>query len=592
MQSEATLRPVPSAKQVPSSAPPARPWPALVFVSVFWALLFAVGALEKPYFYGFIFGMAAPALLLLAFGAWWWTRRRVRFSARLYGCALVVGTGVLAAFFCDRSVWFLLPTLGLPIVLTVCTLWMFLVGNSAGIGSQLVLCALVTAVWTCFPLIRVDGDDADLRADMRWRWNPTEEDLFLTERAARRVALSPAAQPPITATAGDWTGFRGPDREGISSAAVVAADWSATPPKLLWRQRVGPAWSSVIVIGERLYTQEQRGERETVICYEAATGKELWTHEDPVRFKETVSGAGPRATPTFAESRVYTLGATGILNCLDAVTGRRHWSRDITADAGATVPMWGFSGSPLVVGDLVIVYAGGDQGKSLLSYKAATGGAPVWTAAAGNSSYSSPHLARLGGTSQCLMLSDDGLTAVDPATGSVLWRHGLAMPGAPRTLQPHAVGSDQLVVGSLAGPGVARIQVKQDGQTWSVSDLWESTRMAPEFPDFVVHDGYMYGFDLSTFCCLDAATGKRAWREGRYGRGQVLLLSGPSLLLVLSETGEAVLLAANPRAHEVLGRFQALEGKTWNHPVIAHGRLYVRNAQEMACYELGVSTQR
>jgi outer membrane protein assembly factor BamB len=591
MQSGTTLHPSAPAEQAPpKTAQPARPWPALVFLTVFWALCFAVGGLEKPYFYGFIFGMAAPALLLLAFGAWWWTRRRVRFSARLYGFALVLVSGVMAAFFCDRTIWFVLPTLGLPLVLTVCTLWMFFAGNTAGIWSRLVLCALVAATWACFTLIRVDGNDGDLRADVRWRWNPTEEDLFLTERTQRHVTPSPAAEAPLAATAGDWTGFRGPDREGISGMAVVAADWGATPPKLLWRQRVGPAWSSVIVIGERLYTQEQRGERETVVCYEAATGKELWTHEDPVRFKETVSGAGPRATPTFAESRVYALGATGILNCLDAVTGRRHWSRDIAADAGATVPMWGYSGSPLVVGDLVVVYAGGDQGKSLLAYKA-TGGAPVWTAAAGNSSYSSPHLAQLAGTPQCLMLSDDGLTAVDPATGSVLWRHGLAMPGAPRTLQPHAVGAGQLVVGSLAGPGVARIQVNQEGQTWKVSDVWESTRMKPEFPEFVVHDGYIYGFDLSTFCCLDAATGKRAWREGRYGRGQVLLLSGPSLLLVLSETGEAVLLAANPRAHEVLGRFQALEGKTWNHPVIARGRLYVRNAQEMACYELGISAR-
>jgi outer membrane protein assembly factor BamB len=154
-------------------------------------------------------------------------------------------------------------------------------------------------------------------------------------------------------------------------------------------------------------------------------------------------------------------------------------------------------------------------------------------------------------------------------------------------VQPHLIGETQLVVGTLSGLGVSKIDVTPDGPAWKVNQLWETTQMKPEFPDYVVHQGHVYGFDVSLFCCIDAATGKRCWKAGRYGRGQVMLLADQSLLLVLSETGEAVLLTANPERHEVLGRFRALEGKTWNHPVIAHGRLYVRNAEEMACYELG-----
>src|SRR5262249_29600164 len=181
---------------------------------------------------------------------------------------------------------------------------------------------------------------------------------------------------------------------------TIATDWDTIPPRLLWRQRVGPAWSSVIVVDGRLYTQEQRGEQEAVVCYEAQTGRELWAHGDAARFWESVSGAGPRATPTFADGRIYALGGTGILNCLDAATGERHWSHDIAADAGTRPPQWGFSGSPLVTDGLVIVFAGGDGDKNLLAYRADTG-KPAWAAPARGTSYSSPQLVTLAGQRQC-----------------------------------------------------------------------------------------------------------------------------------------------------------------------------------------------
>lgn len=133
---------------------------------------------------------------------------------------------------------------------------------------------------------------------------------------------------------------------------------------------------------------------------------------------------------------------------------------------------------------------------------------------------------------------------------------------------------------------MALIQVGRDGSGWKADPVWETVKMKPEFTDFVVHQGHIYGFDLATLCCIDATSGDRCWRDGRYGRGQVVLLADQGLLLVVSEYGKVILLTANPERQEELGRFQAIRGKTWNHPVIAHGRLYVRNAEEMACYEL------
>jgi outer membrane protein assembly factor BamB len=338
-----------------------------------------------------------------------------------------------------------------------------------------------------------------------------------------------------------------------------------------------------VVVGDRLFTQEQRGEAEAVVCLDVATGREVWAHQDAVRFWEGVSGAGPRATPTFADGRLYTLGGTGVLNCLDAATGERQWSRDVVAEAGAKVPMWGLANSPLVVDGLVVVFAGGENDKGLLAYRAATGD-PVWTAAAGQG-YSSPQLASLAGESQILFLSDHGLTALEPATGKVRWEHVASVPGVWRAIQPHAVGSAQVLFGS-EDLGTVLLDVTRAEGSWAATQRWSSRGMKPAYNDLVVHGGFVYGFDGPMFCCVDVATGQRRWKQGRYGHGQMLLLADQPLLLVLSESGEAVLVAANPEKHEELGRFQAVDGKTWNHPVIAHGRLYVRNAQEMACYEL------
>jgi outer membrane protein assembly factor BamB len=556
---------------------------------LFWAAFVVIGAFEKPYFIGFLYSMAAPALLLLLFSIWWWSNRRIALADRVYGCLLVVGTGVAVAPFCHKSIWFGLPTIGLPLALTVLTLWMLLIQWTGFAWRRLGLLVALALTWAYFALIRIDGINADLQSTTRWRWTPTAEEVFLADRDREANVASraprPATHAPVILSAGDWPAFRGAEREGVIAGITIATDWNTAPPKLLWRKRVGPAWSSVIVIGGRLFTQEQRGEQETVVCYEASTGTELWVHGDSARFWETVSGAGPRATPTFAGRRLFTLGATGILNCLDPGTGQRFWSRDVTAEAAAKPPMWGYASSPLVVDDKVIVFAGGESDRNLLAYLTESGEL-AWAAAASHDSYSSPQLVTIGGQRQCLLLGDHGLTAVDPATGNPLWQYGWVMAGAPRAVQAHLLDTSHLVAGTLSGPGVALVDISRERNEWKITQVWSTTQMHPEFPDFVVHRGYAYGFDGAFFCCLDLASGKRRWKEGRYGRGQVMLLPAQSLLLVISEQGEVLLLAADPERHHELGLFRALEGKTWNHPVIAHGRLYVRNAEEMACFEL------
>jgi outer membrane protein assembly factor BamB len=586
---------------VPSDRQPVQPaaeavqrprvWPAIVLLGLFWAFTLVCRWIEMPLFVRFMSQLISVSLLLLLFTGWWLVNRRRGWVERFLGLGAVAAGGAAAAFLADRTLPVItLLLLAVPWVFTAWAVWLLVARGAAPPIRRLGLLAVLFLSWGAFTLVRMNGLTGDLDPDVYWRWSRTAEDLYRAERtaaggpaAAPSAAVVPAPAPSLRP--GDWPGFRGPERDGVVHGVRIATDWDTTPPRPLWRRRVGPAWSSVAVVGDRLYTQEQRGDAEAVVCLDAARGREVWAHEDAARFWDAQSGAGPRATPTFADGRVYALGGRGTLNCLDAATGERKWARDLIADSGAKVPIWGFSCSPLVEQGVVIVFAGGEGPKGLLAYHADSG-EPAWSAATGRNSYSSPQPATLGGRPQVLFLSDGGLTAVDPASGAVLWEHAGGGPGMPPSIQPHPVGDGQVLFPITKDPGLELIDVGPGEDSGSPARRWTSRDLQPSYNDFVIHDGSLYGFDGSLFCCVDVKTGKRRWKDGRYGHGQVLLLADQPLLLVTAESGEAVLVAVNPERHEELGRFQAINGKTWNHPVIAHGRLYVRNAEEMACYEL------
>src|SRR5262245_38936289 len=249
----------------PAPGPAVRPrrWPPVAFVAAFWALALVVGRLEKPYFIGFLYGMASVAVLGLCFLAWWAANRRVRLADRLGGLALVAGgCGAVGPLVHPSLGWFGLLTTGLPVVLTACTAWLLLARKLPAAWVRPGLAVVVLLAWGYFALLRVDGLDSGLHATVRWRWTPSAEDLFVSEhRAGAGVDTTPAAASAWVPSPGpdDWTGFRGPERDGVLRGVRIATDWEANPPRLRWRQRVGPAWSSLVVLGDRLFTQEQRG---------------------------------------------------------------------------------------------------------------------------------------------------------------------------------------------------------------------------------------------------------------------------------------------------------------------------------------------
>jgi outer membrane protein assembly factor BamB len=357
----------------------------------------------------------------------------------------------------------------------------------------------------------------------------------------------------------------------------IETNWSASPPVELWRRPVGPGWSSFAVHGNLLYTQEQRGDDEVVSCYNGKTGEPVWIHRDAARFFESNGGAGPRATPTLGSGRAYTFGATGILNALDAGDGTVVWSRNVASDTGTPVPYWGFSSSPLVVDDLVIVAAAGQ----LAAYDLATGD-PRWSGPA-DEGYSSPHLATIDGVAQILLISNAGTISVAPTDGKVLWQH--PWKGFP-IVQPAVTADGSVLIAASSASGTRRIAVAHGPGGWTVEERWTSLALKPYFNDFVVHHGHAFGFDARILACIDLKDGERKWKGGRYGNGQLVLLPDQDLLLVLSEEGELALVKATPDQFTELARFKAIEGKTWNHPVLAGDVLLVRNGAEMAAFKL------
>lgn len=562
---------------------PPRYWPGVVLVAAYWIFELFCRRLELSMFALFFSRMGVLALLILCFSIWWLTNRRIGRRERWFAAAVILVGAAVAIPLSTMGLWVI--AIGLPYVFTVGLVWLIVSKRASPRLRRWGLWAAVWVVWGCLSLLRVDGLSGDQQSDIHWRWEPTAEELFLRERKdATPDAPSQATATVVEWVAGDWPQFRGLNRDGRVKEGKLNLDWKTSPPRLLWKKRVGPSWSSLILAGGRLYTQEQRGPMEAVVCYEAATGRELWVHEEQGRFEEGVSGPGPRATPTFAGGRIYATGAGGKLSCLDAADGRAIWTRDLVADSGAAVPQWGFSGSPLVVAGWVVAFAGGPNDCGLLAYRAETGEL-TWKVATGKITYSSPQVVSLDGAKQILFPSDRGLAGIEPSSGAVLWEYSLEKEMTQPAIQPHVIGDTKVLIPS--SDGLSLLTVRHQKDAWTAERIWRSRALRPAFNDVVLHEGAIYGFDEGIFCCIDLQTGKRRWKEGRYGHGQVLLLADSSLLLIMTESGQVVLLEANPVEHKELGRFQALKGKTWNHPIIAQGRLYLRNSEEMACYELG-----
>jgi len=566
---------------------PLRRWPAVLLIAVIWGLK-AIPWLFPDESAGlFVLFMFGP--LVCAFGLllWWAFASRATAKERIVGLVGVLAIAAAALALADQSVRSFIVILSFlaPIGFTAFAAALVLLGNLRSTKRTWLALAASVVAFGGWDFVRYDGMTGEYDSAFAWRWSPTAEDEYLARLANRPE--TPVTRPPVPAApleSPDWPGFRGPKRDASVGGVVLETDWQAHPPKEVWRREIGPGWSSFAVAGDFVFTQEQRGPEETVVCLDAATGEERWGRGYESRFFESIGGAGPRATPTLAGGKLFALGAEGLLRCLDPLSGEVAWKRDLRAEAKREPPIWGFSSSPLVTDGVVIVHAGGEGDNGVLAFDAGTG-EPRWGVPAGDHSYSSPHLARLAGRAVVLILTNRGLTAIDAAEGKIVWEHPYVMKSYG-ALQPLVVDATDVIAGLSQVDGTLRLRASSDGVETTVETAWHSRDMKPDFNDFVAVDGQLYGYDGKIFSCVDLATGHRRWKKGRYGAGQVLALPDAKQLLVLSESGEIVLLNATPEKLDELARFKVLDGKTWNHPVLVGDRLYVRNGEEAACFEL------
>jgi len=597
---------------------PLRLWPGVAAVTLQWLGMFVV-PLFTPQFggTGILVGVGAGLLVLL----WWLFFSRAPWSERLGAIVLIVISVAIAKRLVHPSIangmmGFMVYLYSVPVMSLALVAWAAASRAFSIAGRRASFAAAMLLAFMALMLVRTNGVTGDAMSDFEWRWTPTAEERLLARAEAiptkpvvsetNKPALSapevprvegPAlSEPGLTRVEGaasepeparvEWSGFRGPARDSVVRGVRIETDWARTPPVELWRRPIGPGWSSFAVSGNRLFTQEQRGEDEMVSAYDTKTGAPVWTHRDAARFWESNAGAGPRATPTLSNGRVYTHGATGILNALDARDGSVIWSHNTASDTSTNVPEWGIASSPLVVGDVVIAAAAG----SLAGYDRATGKLR-WLGPKGSGfAYSSPHVTTIDGVTQIVFVNGPGIVGVAPSDGTVLWTHKW---GGDSIVQPAVLEGGDLLIGSGSGlaanSGVLRLTITHDAGGWSAKERWATTALKPYFNDFVVHAGHAFGFDGSILACIDLADGTRKWKGGRYGHGQLVLLPEQNLLLVLSEDGELVLVSATPDKFTELARVPAIEGKTWNHPVLAGDILLVRNGEEMAAFRLSLT---
>ena len=575
--------------EMPAKIAPLRVWPALLIIAIAWALRYGAAMFQEPSFgvrMTQIMGPGAVSLLVLV---WWIGFSRATIKERIFGTIGLLVVAAATAFPQHKSVFgFGTLMFAVPCGMTAFAIGCFLLRSTPTrlIGS-LLFALFGFGYWA---LVRTDEITGNFDTTQRWRWEPTPEDQFLAsldsigESTAHNMSFDPAclAESP-------WPGFRGADRSGATPGVTLDTDWNTTPPVEKWRIRVGPGWSSFSIAGDRLFTQEQRGEKEAVVCYNTDTGKQIWIHEDETRFWEVIGGAGPRATPTLTSNGMYTLGANGTINRLDPADGKVVWSKDLQELAERVPPTWGFSSSPLVTDGVVIVHAGGEEQLGLFAFDEQTGEV-AWTAPSGNHSYSSAQRATLDGIDCVLMLTNEGLEIFDPVDGKVLGQHEWFFAGY-RVVQPLVVGSSDVILGTPMGEGTQRINATWDGGKFTTEEVWAERGMKPYFNDYVQHKGFLYGFDNGIFACVNLEDGTRTWKRGRYGHGQAVLLPDCDLLLVATEKGAIKLLQANPDKHDELASFELFNSRVWNHPVLVGNRLYIRNADEAVCVELATKSE-
>lgn len=493
-------------------------------------------------------------------------------------------------------------------------LWVFLCSPMSRKAALIIGIPLAVLVIGRFAAIRRIDWTGDMVPTFVWRWEKTQDEVL---DEYRNSALTTTLTPDeIVITPEDSPGYRGIDRSGIVVGPPIRQDLNGSPTEL-WRHPVGGGYAGMAVVDNLLVTIEQRKADEVIVCYDATTGQEIWTHSYQAHFQEAMGGPGPRTTPTIHGNHVFTMGAFGDVFCLNLIDGTPVWHVNSLQQFGLPNNTWAMSSSPLISGEHVIINVGGLEGNGLVAY-AISDGSLIWqtdglpkpermkdfdtgSAAVAESDkksvpgYASPFLATLQGVEQIINLDGVAVHGHDPQTGEVLWSHPFKNAPNVNVAQPLIFDDGRVFLSASYDVGALMIQVsKSEAGAWSTEELWSNLFLRCKFTTPMLIDGYIYGLDEGRMVCIDPETGKRVWKgarsglRGKYGHGQLLLADGQ--ILAMAETGEVVLADVSKEGLDEVWQFNALpESKTWNPHTLVRGRVFVRNAKEMAAFDLNAS---
>ncbi|MEM7350421.1 MAG: PQQ-binding-like beta-propeller repeat protein [Acidobacteriota bacterium] len=410
---------------------------------------------------------------------------------------------------------------------------------------------------------------------MRLLYRPS----FLLLVAALSLLCLPLAGDSAT---DDWPGFRGPNRDGISTETGLLTAWPDGGPQQLWKVSVGGGFSGLTAASGKLFTLFSHGGRELVAALDAGSGKVLWRYDLDQERRDRF-GNGPRSTPTVEGGMVYAVSALGQLVALKADKGEKVWGHDLRRTFGARIPEWGVSASPVVEGDLLLFDVGGKPGHSIVAFDKRTGEV-AWSAETDIPGYALPISFSVGGVRQTVFFTGSNVVAVDPASGKTLWKKAWKTAYDVNAAAPLFIAPDKLFVSSGYDTGATLFRIAAAGGKASATEVWKTRGMKNQFSSSIYHNGYIYGFDNKNFKCIDAATGEDKWRKGGLGHGSLFYADGH--LVVLSEGGELLLVKATPKAYTEVASSQVAEGKHWTVPTLYDGKLYVRNEQDLYCLKL------
>lgn len=410
--------------------------------------------------------------------------------------------------------------------------------------------------------------------------------LVLRTSALVALALAGlhASEPPsLQPSAAEWFQWRGPGRDGHSTETGLLKQWPAGGPPLAWRTTgAGEGYSSFSTSAGRLYTLGARGQVEHVVAFDAETGRKVWETANGRRFQND-RGDGPRSTPTVDGDRLYVFGGSGDLTCLEAATGARIWSVNVVQRLSGGNPYWGYSESPLIIGDRLLVNVGGRRASIVAFDK--QDGRVLWQQLDDEAAYSSPMLLRIGSLSQAVFFTGRRVLAVDPRDGRLVWSYDRVSNGTANIATP-VVRGNRVFVSSDYGTGAALLDVRAAGSIASATEVYFTRDMRNHHASSVLVGDTLYGFSSSILTALRFDTGEVLWRHRSVGKGS--LVYADERLYLYSEQGVVGLADASPTGYQERGRFSigTVGPPTWSHPIIANGHLIIRDQDNVYAYRI------